>query len=83
MELRSLLDYYIRAVKEQETNTEFAKEAREYSAALERQDSEALNIWATIREKTVNHLGTMWNQFGITYDVIQVSTIPKAPKYLI
>ncbi len=72
MDLRSLLDYYIRAVKEQEGNEEFAKEARKYSAALERHEPVAFNIWKQIREKTVDHLDTVWKQFGIEYDVIQV-----------
>lgn len=75
LDLSQLLEYYVRAVKEEETDKEFANQTRKFSLALEKQEREALDIWATIREKTVNHLGNVWNQFGIQYDVIQVRLV--------
>ena len=73
LSLSELLDYYVRAVKEESSNETFANQTRKYALALEKQERTALDIWATVREKTINHLGTVWNQFGISYDVIQVS----------
>jgi arginyl-tRNA synthetase len=69
--LHELLGYYVRAIKEEASNEEFATQTRKLSLALEKQERTALDIWATVREKTINHLGTVWNQFGIVYDVIQ------------
>ena len=73
MSLTDLLEYYVKAVKEEETNKEFGAEARSYCAALENGDSTAVDIWKTVRDKTVNHLGSVWSELDIQFDVIQVN----------
>jgi len=73
LDIRSLLNYYIRGAAEMERSKEFAVKAKEYSARLERSDPSSLRIWSNIRGKTVDHLTSAWEEFGIKFDIIQVS----------
>lgn len=71
LNLDELLRYYVKAVKEKEDNSEFFTEALRLSAALEQRDPKCLQVWESIREKTVKHLKSFWSLFGIEYDIIQ------------
>ncbi|CAG7639310.1 unnamed protein product [Allacma fusca] len=74
MDLSQLLEIYVRAVKEQETNPEFAGRARELSAALEKGDPNAVEVWRSIREKSTSHLDGVWAELGIKFDVVQAES---------
>jgi arginyl-tRNA synthetase len=71
LSLSELLQIYVKAVQEKEKDDIFFRDALACSAALESGETEAIEVWKSIREKTIDHLTSFWNTFGIHYDVVQ------------
>lgn len=72
LDLKQLLTLYIDSVKEKESSQEFASSAFAQSAALEQRNEINLSIWSVIRQKTIDHLQSLWKLFGVHFDIIQV-----------